>query len=495
MPYASDEVEKIEFLTTHEDGTTGLVVRTKDGRRIKIPMNGSPGPQGPPGNNADVVNLRPATMLATRPLLLDGFQRPDENIRGSKAETGQPWMFVSGGGASDANIVNGRMKQLSPTTSPPTAYGRVAERVGEIAMGTIDNGDGDGSVQHVVGVTGTVFGGTAIQLGWAGSKSNWGTVDGLLHHWCLFGSLGGGAGKIAWGDFAADIPDDDGKLRIASMLRIGLNTVILRLPNGTFVPVTDVAIAASWGTSCGFQQRMITTGAGTFDFVAVAVGARLQLPPSAAPITATGIHLPGITSSDVTGIESYFPQPVSQDHDWRFKFRRPALGTACDIFTRRATRTGGVVPAQSAWRIFMTATDNLDLGVSVDGTTLVNKGYSAGALGLLAATWFEGRITRTGSDGSIRLYNTPDNGVTWNQVSAALTGAPSGALAQSKEPVRIGSVDTVVGSPNPPFEGDIAYFEERDGIGGTILGRWEPKKQIDDFGNTWWITGKDWNWI
>lgn len=430
-----------------------------------------------------------AAQIAGRLLLVDNFQRPNRNIRGDRAQSGQPWMFVSGGGASDANIVNGRLVFTSPTDSPPTIYGRLGEEIGEVAASVIIHADGNGTQQAIIGATPTVFGGIAIQLGWSAVKSNWGTVDGLTHHWCLFGSGGGGAGKIAFGDFSADLQPG---AHYWSMRRIDQTTLLLSLPNGQTVLVTDATIPAAWGPVAAFQQRRITTAAGTMDFVSVAAAARAQIPPLAAPVGATGLTLPGAAAPAVTGVEALIPLPTaSQDLDIRIKFKLAAIATTYDILTLRSTRSGGVVPSLTAWRLFATSASLLDLGVSVDGTTVVLKGTTFAALGIAANAWSVIKVTRLAADGTIRMYSSVDEGANWTLNGGVLSGAPSGPLAASLEPVRIGSLDITNAGQ---LAGAVAWAEIRDGLDGPLLGRWSPGMQVDAQGNTWWLTGTQWAW-
>lgn len=450
----------------------------------------------------------PDGLLTGRLLLRDRFQRPNRNIRGDQPDFGPPSMFVSGGGASDANIVGGRMVFTSPTNSPPTIYHRCGEDIGQAAGAVILHSDGDGTQQAIVGTTPTVFGGAAAQLGWSAAKSDWG--EGLPpFNWCLFGAGGGGAGKIAYGNFpGGDLAADDATVRTWWMERTAPTTVNLHLPDGTVMPVTDSAIATAWGPVFGYQQRRITSGAGTMDFVDVGATAAAQTPPATAPFGATGLVLPGppmagpppTGSPYITGVEAYLPAPTaSQNLAIAVKFKLAATGIAQDILTLRATRTGGIVPALSSWRLFTTGTSNLDLGVSVDGTTMVNKGTTFAALGITAGAWVVIKATRLASDGTIRLYASVDEGATWTLHGGVLSGGPTGPLATSLETVKVGSLDTTV---TGSLAGDVAWAEVRDGDGGPLLGRWSaatpagalPGTQVDAQGNTWWITGTQWSW-
>lgn len=98
-------------------------------------------------------------------------------------------------------------------------------------------------------------------------------------------------------------------------------------------------------------------------------------------------------------------------------------------------------------------------------------------------------------------YWTSLNGSTWAQLGDTRTFEPFPALHNSRGPVFVGTDRR--GSDNP-FAGKLYYLEVRDGIDGPIIAnldfrtidqRSTDSSWVDDYGNTFSVTGSGWEYV
>jgi hypothetical protein len=150
-------------------------------------------------------------------------------------------------------------------------------------------------------------------------------------------------------------------------------------------------------------------------------------------------------------------------------------------------------------------TPRLNVGFSVTGA----DGYSKQALSTADIPFRDNEVgwirftldaDNGGGNADVRFYTSTD-GVTWTQLGAIVQIAGAFTNFDNTAPVKIASLH----AGSHFLDGDVYYAEIRNGIGGTVVGRFSaffqqasavrtPSTWADGLGNTWTINGSAWSY-
>lgn len=143
---------------------------------------------------------------------------------------------------------------------------------------------------------------------------------------------------------------------------------------------------------------------------------------------------------------------------------------------------------------------------SVDGTAVtgsknstVSVPFADGAVGWVRAVL----DVDNGAAGNDVLFYTSTDGVTWTQLGTTITTAGTTSIFDTTVPVEIGSRG---GGATNPLAGNVYYAEIRNGIGGSVVGAFNPETVrptgsrtpttvLGPTGAVWTINGIGWSWI
>lgn len=128
--------------------------------------------------------------------------------------------------------------------------------------------------------------------------------------------------------------------------------------------------------------------------------------------------------------------------------------------------------SQRAWALYLLTSKKLELLISGDGATYTTLSCGT-AISAADGSPLGLRAVVTLNDGAghmtAQFYTSTDGGTSWivlgSLVSVALPATPG--LFASTAPLQVGIRD----SSAIPFKGSVSWFEARDGVGGTLIGR------------------------
>lgn len=160
---------------------------------------------------------------------------------------------------------------------------------------------------------------------------------------------------------------------------------------------------------------------------------------------------------------------------------------------------------QQSWR-FYGAGGQLQLDMSQSGSTDVGA-LSSVATGFSAGTTHWVRVTWRNSDDRVQFFTSDDvtndpAAVTWTQLGTDRTLSITG-IFNSTSAVTIGS--TLSDGSSLRLNGHVYYFELRNGIGGTVVDKFNatavtrtatrtPTTLVATTGETWTVNGTGWDW-
>jgi hypothetical protein len=213
----------------------------------------------------------------------------------------------------------------------------------------------------------------------------------------------------------------------------------------------------------------------------------------AAPTTVTVLTLTGDGGNYASTPDSA-ALSVTGDIDLRVKAALPDWTP--DSGSKALLAKGG--SGNQSYDMYVNGDGSLRLVSSVNGST-TNWVNGTTATGFVNGTAHWVRATRTASNGEVKFYVSED-GITWTQLGAT-TGNTAGNIFNSTAELRVG----LSGWSDSPLPGTVYYAEVRNGIGGpvvgkfdpagvTILGTRNPTSFVSATGETWTMTGSAWNW-
>ncbi len=196
------------------------------------------------------------------------------------------------------------------------------------------------------------------------------------------------------------------------------------------------------------------------------------------------LSMPGSTGNYASTPDSA-AHTITGDIDIRVKAAADDWTNASTIqtlFAKRAT--------QCAWqfRIAQT-TGRLELIWSVDGTALLSVASSAApTVADGSAIWLRATLDAdNGAAGRTVTFYTSDDGETWTQLGTATTTAGITSIFDSNAALEVGSIFT---GASQVFDGKIYYAEVRNGIGGTVVAKFDAAQILQSSGTM--STGELW---
>jgi hypothetical protein len=104
------------------------------------------------------------------------------------------------------------------------------------------------------------------------------------------------------------------------------------------------------------------------------------------------------------------------------------------------------------------------------------------------------RVTLNASTGDVKFYISTDDGVTWTQLGATVTGSATSIFGAGTMPLTVGQA----GATASPLAGTIRRVEVRDGIDGTIVANPDfagDPTNGDSVGNIWEVHGSESSYV
>jgi hypothetical protein len=159
---------------------------------------------------------------------------------------------------------------------------------------------------------------------------------------------------------------------------------------------------------------------------------------------------------------------------------------------------------QKTFEWYMSAGGNLTCVWSTNGSANIAS-QSTAATGFTDGTTHWVRVTRASATGQVIFYTSNDTttdsaAVSWTQLGTAVA-ATSGALFNGTSVLTVGDVN----GGGVPLLGDFYYFEIRNGIGGSVVCKFDPSAVVRtalrtpssfvaSTGETWTMNGTAWDW-
>jgi hypothetical protein len=210
---------------------------------------------------------------------------------------------------------------------------------------------------------------------------------------------------------------------------------------------------------------------------------------------AAAVTLPG-TSGNYISTPSSAALSIAGDIDIRIQAAKVWSSTTVQRLVTKYNTGAGL----RSYLLDMSATAGTPrLILSADGTANTIATASAAvpfadnAIGWVRVTWRQ-------SDGRVQFFTSTD-GVTWTQLGTNQTIAIA-SIKTNTTLVNVGASDN--GTVNP-LNGKVYYAEIRNGIGGTVVGSFDPSQvtilgtrnptTYSDGTNTWTVNGTTWNWL
>lgn len=211
-----------------------------------------------------------------------------------------------------------------------------------------------------------------------------------------------------------------------------------------------------------------------------------------APSTVTVLSLPG-----TSGNYASTPDSVANSITGAIDIRMHVAMADWTTPGYNALITKWLSPSQQSWFVGLTGDMNfIFLKTSGGSDATFQSGTSTVPATLVGGTDTWLRWTFSGTE--YRFYVSAD-GASWTQVGDPVAG--SGAIFNSSTPVAIGSL----GDGTQVKPGTFYYAEIRDGIGGTVVAKFDPSAvtilgtrnpttAVASTGETWTVNGSAWDW-
>lgn len=218
---------------------------------------------------------------------------------------------------------------------------------------------------------------------------------------------------------------------------------------------------------------------------------------AAAPSTVTVMRTTGIAWASTPDSAA---NSVTGDIDLRMKVKMNDWTQTGDALLAEKWGASG----NRTFNWYMRSLGDVHWIVSTTGSNSLS-GLSSATTGFTDGTIHSLRITRVAATG-VRTHYTSDDWDpatdtgTWTQLGTT-TNPGTGNLFNSTAPVTVGDIN----GGGAPLLGDIYYFEMRNGIGGSVVAKFDPSgvtpsgvrtpsSFVSSTGETWTMNGTAWDW-
>jgi hypothetical protein len=244
---------------------------------------------------------------------------------------------------------------------------------------------------------------------------------------------------------------------------------------------------------------------------ATTLALRPYMPPTG---VATGLYLPGVAGNYISTPDTV-ANSITEDIDIRAKLTLPDWTPAASFFV--VSKYGGA--SQRSYSFRYNTTGSLSFTRSTltgSSTSAATSNMQSNSLGAEAVTgfadgsthWVRVAYDRTNGTNTVWSFYTSDDydpvteTGTWTQLGAQILTSVQGTIFNGTAPVEIGSINND-GGVNALTVATVHYVEIRNGIGGTIVNKFDPaglavygaREPVGlDPGGPWTIHGSAWDW-